>query len=115
MGYNFVVFDDVVWENNNQSPDFEWLRNELLNSSEPSILMAHIPPWTDQLEGSYSQKFGDIIAENNVMLSLHGHQHDFALNSFRGIPAIVSGSIDKHIYTVIKVFGNDFKIERINF
>jgi predicted MPP superfamily phosphohydrolase len=27
--YKFIVFNSVVWENNNKSPDFDWLKNEV--------------------------------------------------------------------------------------
>lgn len=115
MGHDFIIFDDIVWENNNSTPDFEWLRNRVNNSNDPTILLTHIPPWTDQIEGTNRETYGDIIGNSNVMLCLHGHEHIYYQNSFAGIPAIVSGSVDKRSLSIIKVYGTDFKIERFIF
>jgi len=115
MGHDFIIFDDIVWENNNNSPDFEWLRRKVNNSKGPTILLTHIPSWTDQLEDSNKEIFEDIISNSNVMLCLHGHEHNYYQNSIAGIPAIVSGSVDKRSLSIIKVYGTDFKIERFIF
>ncbi len=115
MGYNFIVFDDVVWENNNKSPKFDWLKTELGKSNLPCILLTHIPPWTDQLEGVYCLVFESLISKSNLILCLHGHQHSFSTRVFACVPAIVSDDIGDREYYIIKLYGIQHKIVRIRF
>lgn len=115
MGYNFIMFDDVVWENKNRSPQFDWLGEELEKCDQPTVLLAHIPPWTDQLEGEYSQTFEDLLSESSVILTLHGHLHSFSEESFAGIPVVVSGCIAKRGYNIIKVYGQEHSVEHVTF
>jgi len=114
-GYHFILFDDVVWENNNESPDFTWLDNELKSCDDPSVLLTHIPPWTDQLEGDYSNTFGNIITDDDVILCIHGHEHHSVSSSFHGVPAYVIGSIERHKVSILKIAGNECEIESIDF
>ena len=115
MNYTFILFDDVVWENNNKSPDFAWLQTELEESEYPGILLTHIPPWTDQLEGIYCLTFEEIVSESNLILCLYGHQHMFSQQEFGGVPAIVADDITGREYYIIKLYGSQHKIERIHF
>ena len=114
--YTFIVFDDIVWENNNRSPKFDWLRKELAKEETPySVLLAHIPPWTDQMEGLYNIVFSNIIAESNIILCLHGHEHEFSQRVYANVPAVVSGCIKKREYCIIKLYDKESKTERIRF
>jgi 3',5'-cyclic-AMP phosphodiesterase len=114
-GYKFILFDDVVWENNNKSPDFEWLKKELAKDDLPVILATHIPPWGEQMEGVYDQYFSSIIAESNIILCLHGHHHSPYEKIFAGVPAIVAGSVEKHVYRIVRLFNNQSEVETIYF
>lgn len=113
--YKFVLFDDVVWENNNKSPKFEWLHAILSNSNGNTILITHIPPWTDQLEGVYNLLFKQIVTPGNAMLCLHGHEHSYMETRYNGILTVVSGSIGKRSYNVISLVGSQVFIQRVDF
>ncbi|MGD2033446.1 MAG: metallophosphoesterase [Bacteroidales bacterium] len=115
MNYKFIAFDDVVWENNNRSPDFVWLQAELEKSDLPCILSAHIPPWSDQLEGIYNLVFREIISESNLILCIYGHQHSFSQQVFAGVPEIVSDDITTREYYIISLCGKSYKIKHMNF
>jgi predicted phosphodiesterase len=114
--YKFMAFDDVVWENSNRSPQFDWLRSELQNDTiKKCILLAHIPPWTDQLEGIYSQIYEEIVKNSNIMLCLHGHNHQYEEKEFASVPSVVSGSVIYRSYNIISLFNNEYSIKRISF
>ena len=115
MGYNFIVFDDVVWENSNKSPRFDWLQAELTKSDAPSVLLTHIPPWADQLEGQYNLTFAGIIAESKLILCLHGHNHSFCRKIYAGVPAIVADDIAGREYYIVKLYDMLFEIEHFSF
>lgn len=76
--YRMVVFDNVVWENGNQEPDFEWFQ-QTLNVPEGMISVAcfHIHRFDPQLENGYADKMLGIIEKYPVSLSIFGHGHDY--------------------------------------
>jgi len=74
----FVFFDDVFWEAN-ETPDLDWLEEELKDHQQYQhvFVTAHIPPKTAQFTGEYSARYGKLMSQNNVSLSIHGHNHIF--------------------------------------
>lgn len=115
MNYRFIVFDDIVWENNNKCPDFDWLQGELTKNNAPAILLTHLPPWNMQLEGNCCHAFSEIISVSNLILCIHGHEHKFSENSFAGVPAIVAGEITERNYCIVKVYDQLYEVHRICF
>lgn len=75
--YRMVVFDNVVWENGNQEPDFNWFQ-QTLNVPEgmTSVACYHIHPLDPQLGNGYADKMRGIIEKYPVSLSIFGHGHD---------------------------------------
>ena len=114
-GYKFILFDDVVWENNNKAPDFEWLEAELTKDELPAILLTHIPPWGEQLIDVYDERLSKIIAENNIILCIYGHHHSPYEKIFAGVPAIITGSVEEHVYRIIKLTACQHYVETIVF
>jgi 3',5'-cyclic-AMP phosphodiesterase len=113
--YKFILFDDIVWENNNAAPDFDWLATELSDTTRYNIVATHIPPWTDQLEGDNNLLFTQTVRPENTILCLHGHEHAFEELTYNGIYTIVSGTVKDRGYNVISLVGNKTYLERINF
>lgn len=69
-----VVFDNVVWEKGNHSPDFDWLESKLPHDeNQTSILFTHIHPWDPQLENGYAERMLSIIEKNKVLINVFGH------------------------------------------
>lgn len=72
--HKIVVFDNIVWERGNRSPDFDWLESALLSENDlPSILFTHIHPWDPQLENGYAVRLREIIENSPVLISVFGH------------------------------------------
>jgi len=73
----FVFWDDIIWENENQNPDFAWLDEQLSQGREMlhRIVIAHIPPSGDQMKGRYDSLYCQTIQSHDVALSVHGHNH----------------------------------------
>jgi 3',5'-cyclic-AMP phosphodiesterase len=112
--YKFIVFNDVVWENNNTTPDFEWLQNELSNDSLHNIIIAHIPFWTDQLNGSRDE-IEQIVSRENTTVALYGHEHVFSEKYYNGVHSIVSGCIQDREYYILSLVDDSTHTERISF
>lgn len=76
--YRMAVFDNVVWENGNREPDFDWFQETLsVPEGMTSIACYHIHPWDPQLDNGYADKMKGIIENNQVILSIFGHGHDY--------------------------------------
>jgi predicted phosphodiesterase len=75
--YRMVVFDNVVWENGNREPDFNWFQQTLdVPEGMTSIACFHIHPFDPQLGNGYADKMCGIIGKYPVNLSIFGHGHD---------------------------------------
>lgn len=113
--YNFILFDDVIWERNNKSPRYEWLISELADSTRYNIVITHIPPWSDQMEGINNIVFQQIVNANNTILCLHGHDHMFYETYYNCIHTLVSESINAREYYVINLVDSQAIIKKISF
>jgi 3',5'-cyclic-AMP phosphodiesterase len=111
-GYKFVFFDDVIWENNNLSPKYEWLTEQLVDPGYHHIVVTHIPPWADQMQGLNNLVFTRIANNQNTLLCLHGHEHSYTDTIYNHIRTIVSDSVDKKWFTIIKLYKDQVFIER---
>jgi len=112
--YKFVFFDNTVWENNNTSPDFYWL-NEQLSGDKNKVLFAHIPIWSDQMEGKYEQRF-DSILNNNILTSVfYGHEHSNKDVMRNNITHYVIGNIADRQFAIVKLIGSTASLKRISF
>jgi 3',5'-cyclic-AMP phosphodiesterase len=117
--YNFVVFDNVVWENHNNKPDFDWLKSTL-NSFGPNsdnIVFAHIPAYADQLVGKYDKLYNDIMVENNVRLSVHGHEHRFGYQKVYnpGPDYLQVDGMMKKVLTIVTITPTNINVDKVNF
>lgn len=108
-GFKFIFFDATTLESG-KKPDFDWLENEVADST-PKILLSHIPPWDDQYSKTDTEIFKELTANSNIILSIHGHHHNFnfgqELNS--ELVFLVPGSVDKGNICLLKLYGkNEF-------
>lgn len=112
----FVLFDDIVWESN-KNPDFDWLSAQLSDNAsyEQLFVVAHIPPFTDQLDSTMQQTYHSILSDNNVELSMHGHVHSYsyAKTFDDAVNYLIVPSLKKPSYCVVNVHNKSFDIELI--
>ncbi len=112
--YKFVMFDDIIWENNNKSPKYEWLKEEMADSAYKHIVLAHIPPWSDQMEGLNKLVFDQIVTPQNTILCIYGHDHSFLDKKVNGIHSIVSGCVKDKSCFVVSIVHDKAIIEQLN-
>lgn len=115
VGYHFIGFDDVVWENGNRQPDFAWLNNSLKETSHSiQVVFAHIPPWTDQLDLDLI-KLETLIKKNpDHVLVIHGHEHNYCYKQLHA-QHIVTGSLEDNEMCLIGLCDTSFTLQRISF
>jgi len=112
--YKFVMFDDIIWENNNKSPKYEWLKQEMADSTYKKIVLAHIPPWSDQMEGLNKLVFDQIVTAQNTILCIYGHDHQFVEKTANGIHSIVSGCVKDRCCFVISLVQDKAIVNHLN-
>jgi len=113
-GYNFVFFDDVIWENDNRNPDFEWLDNQL-QTSDKNILFAHIPLWSDEMEGERGEIMDSVITRNNALIVINGHDHRNEDTIRNGIPYYVLCDIADRQMALVTLTGSKSTYQLIRF
>lgn len=112
--YKFILFDNIVWENNNRIPDFTWLRGQVTSGGAPyTILISHIPSDSDEMKEYYSPEFGNIIENSNILLCINGHNHHYELHEVSGKPRITNGSVSFRMYNIISLYDETYSIEQI--
>jgi len=104
--------------NGGEPPDLDWLKNELSGHDLFNLVfvIAHQPPfdtaWSDETENRYKQ----LMAENNVDLSIHGHEHEFWYGERYndGVKYLVVDDVAGRDYCIVSVDSTAFDVEKIN-
>ncbi len=125
FNYSFVFGDCkfVMLECNSTDyfgmpPDLDWLESQLSDDSLYNLIfvVGHQPPfdvgWNDQNENRYKQ----LMQENHVALSIHGHTHDFWYGDKYGdgVKYLVVDDIGDRNYCIVSVDSVTFDVEKID-
>ena len=113
--YKFILFNNIVWENNNNSPRYQWLREELFQTGYHNILVFHIPPKAGELGDLHRMVYDQIVDTSNAILSLHGHFHKYEEYYHNGVRALISDAIDHREYYIISLVNKQAFIKRVIF
>ncbi len=111
--YNFVVFDDVVWENDNKSPDFNWLKQQFPEKKH-NILITHIPEWLNEVD-EYQQQFDSILNKNNLIAAIYGHLHINKDTIRNDIPRYLIGDIADRQFALVSLVNSSITLKRISY
>jgi Icc-related predicted phosphoesterase len=113
----FVLFDNNTIESEKE-PDFEWFAEELVNNNgyDRVVPVAHIPPYDVQME-RYHKKYHELIARNQIPLSIHGHRHDFSEEYVYGdgIRYVTISSPQKRTYTALSISPQGVDVRKIEY
>lgn len=111
-----VVFDNVVWEKGNRSPDFNWLEANLPSgNNQPSLLFTHIHIWDPQLGNGYADRMREIIEKSKVQLCVFGHGSNYQFKIENKVSYLVVPKIATQMLTKITVTGDTAIHEIIKF
>jgi 3',5'-cyclic-AMP phosphodiesterase len=111
----FVLFDNVRWESE-KVPDFGWLARELNNNDgyDHVIPFSHIPPFDGQMEG-FRTGFHQLMVQNKIRYSIHGHSHDYSLAELYGNGVLYHtvSSPQFNAYTELSIWPDSIGIQKI--
>jgi Icc protein len=114
----FILLDANSWANLGEPPDLDWLEDQLSrqDSCKFIFVIAHQPPfdtaWSDETENRYKQ----LMAENHINLSIHGHEHAFWYGERYndGVKYLVVDDVAGRDYCIVSVDSTVFDVEKIN-
>ncbi len=104
----FIFLDNIKREEENRTPDLNWLEEELQDREQYQYLavVSHIPFSNSRYHPVVRDRFNKLMFDYNVSTVIHGHQHNPILNtstSLNGDTMItfVPGAIRKRLYVVM--------------
>jgi Icc-related predicted phosphoesterase len=113
--YEFIFFDDVLVENDYVSLHYEWLIDELSDSSHYNIVLAHLPPFTPEMRGFHNLLYCEIVNPVNTILCLYGHVSEYFELEYNGIHTLVSTKINLREYYIVSLINDQAVIEPVKF
>ena len=115
----FIILNDNIWEFENNVPDYNWLENELSDNSSFNnvFVIAHIPPFNKQFNDDNEKEYKNMMSQNSVSISIHGHNHFFYYDRYYNdsIPYLLVNKIGNREYCTMKIDEDSLKIKRIFF
>lgn len=119
----FIAWDNTTWESN-QEADIQWLKDALEETirqeinSKPyhhTIMLAHIPPADGQM-ASTRELFLDLLTQNKVALSVHGHKHEFSYDTLEnGIRYMTVGTPQRRNYAELHISPGEVVVQKIEY
>lgn len=113
----FVIFDDIVWESNT-TPDFDWLQQELSSEKlfDHIFVATHMPPSSDQFTSVMENRYRSLMANNQVSISIHGHEHRFSLDNHYGdgVMYLVVPSLKTPEYCTLTCADSVIEVQTVN-
>jgi Icc protein len=123
-GIKFIFFNSNSREYgfNGQVPNLGWLQHELSTTGNFSkiILVSHVPFFDKDFDQAMRNDYVELLSANYatpVVLSLNGHYHDGFIRTHEEIkiPHLAAGSVNRRVYMVIHIKGNDVSYEEVSF
>lgn len=115
----FVLLDTNSREYgfNGRIPDLGWLESQLEmdGSWDRAVVVSHVPPTNPDFDPDLAEKFAATLRRNGVVLSLHGHVHDFSdrLPFDDGVRYVTADSVSGRNFLVISVGPDKLDVDRI--
>jgi predicted phosphodiesterase len=113
--YKFILFNNIIWEVNQNSPRYEWLEDQLSEPGYINIMMHHVPPKAGEIGDLHRMIYNQIVDSTNTNLIIQGHFHKFEDYYHNGIRSINADAVDHREYLIVSLINKQVFIKRINF
>lgn len=113
----FVLFDNNTYESN-QQPDMDWFSAAVVNDNgyDHIIPFAHIPPYDGQMK-HHSEEYHDLMVQNGITTSVHGHKHAFSIDESLGdgVRYVTVSSPQRRVYTELSFTPAGIDVQKIEY
>lgn len=113
----FVLFDNNTIESEKE-PDMDWFGKSIRNDDgyDHVVPIAHIPPYDVQMQKE-KVAYHELLTENRISLSIHGHRHDFSKEDLfgEGTFYVTISSPQKRTYTELIVTPDALEVKKIEY
>lgn len=113
----FVFFDNNTIESLKE-PDMNWFDAQVSSNEGYNhvIPVSHIPPYDQQMKNHY-RAFHQMLVDNDIDLSVHGHRHDWSMEEVYGdgVDYLTVSSPQKRAYTEVSINDMAIGIKRIEY
>ncbi|MBL4754199.1 MAG: metallophosphoesterase [Flavobacteriales bacterium] len=111
-GHKFIFFNTNTWEFENDeeytAPDLDWLSKEVADSAgfQDTYVIAHVGPMHEEFGVVNAEQYHEIIKNNQVKLSIHGHGHRYKAGYLFGadVPYLCVDNVRDENYVFLKIF-----------
>ncbi len=114
----FIFLDANIWANDGEPPDLDWLEQELSDHELYNLvfMIVHIPPFHVQWSRDIENRYKQLMVENGVPLSIHGHLHEYSYGEEYGdgVNYLVVDDADDRNYCIVSADGIFYNVERIH-
>ncbi len=95
----FILFNNNNWESSTNVPDLGWVENELVQNSNPHlILLSHVAPNDrDRFTNAQIKSWEELVNRYGVDYYINGHNHNPGENVFGNSVHITAGSSSKNV------------------
>ena len=119
-GFKFIFLNTNSLEFDfNNVPDLDWLENELADTAnyEKALVLTHVPPFSGEFDESKEEGYKALMKKYNVTLSMHGHDHTYALRQYYGdgMNYLSVSTPEKRSFVVVKVKGDYWDVQEVKF
>ena len=115
--HKFISLNTNIQEVN-RDPDFDFLESELKDRESYSyvFIFAHVAPTALRFSDESELRYRNILADNNVTVSMHGHSNNFSLEEIYndGVLYLITSSVEHLEYSLITIKPDTIVIQNIS-
>ncbi|HEY0839075.1 MAG TPA: metallophosphoesterase [Vulgatibacter sp.] len=115
----FVFLDDNSREYgfDGTVPDLAWLRGELRpdGSHDRAVVVSHVPSSHEDFDQGLRDGFGEALRSGGVVLSLHGHVHQFSDEIVGGVRTVTADAMRGRNFLLVTIGPGVVDVERVFF
>jgi 3',5'-cyclic-AMP phosphodiesterase len=99
-------------------PDLGWLAERLLPSPDHdrTVVLSHVWPWSSDFDPELRDEFLALLADAQVGVSLHGHDHHYRSRVEDGIRYYIADHVEQRTFLLVdEAPSGDLDVQRVRF
>jgi 3',5'-cyclic-AMP phosphodiesterase len=99
-------------------PDLDWLEERLLPSPDHdrTVILSHVWPWSADFDPELRDEFLALLADGQVSLSLHGHDHHYRARTQERVRYFIADHVKQRTFLLVEEGpSGDLDVQRVGF